>query len=52
MFLWREIGSLKTHLKFITKNSVLFIYYGNVDNMTWPAEVTATCVIPLGHSGV
>jgi len=52
MFLWREIVNMDTPLKFITKNSLLFIYYGNVDNITWPTEMTATCAIPLGHSGV
>jgi hypothetical protein len=50
--LWREIVSMNTPLKFITKYGFLFIYYGNADNVTWPAEVTATCAIPLGHSCV
>jgi hypothetical protein len=51
--LWREIASMNTALKFIIiKYSLLFIYYGNADNVTWPAGMTATCTIPLGHSCV
>jgi len=52
IFVWLEIVSMNTPLKFITKTSLLFIYYGNVDNITWPAGMRATCAIPLGHSGV
>jgi hypothetical protein len=51
MLLGREIVSMNTPLKYITKKG-FFIYYGNADNVTWRAEVMATCAIPLGHSCV
>jgi hypothetical protein len=34
MFWWREIVSMSTPLKFITKFVLLFVYYGNADSVT------------------